>query len=163
MLGLEKFVENSEFQNSKLAMEQKVSWATIKTFIHELTYYFESIMKLNAVLLEELQSLLSKMDENQTQKGSNQNEIQMEETGDNKSENDVLVLFTKKENDLDFAKDNEIKESDQDDMVIERLSHLETKDEEQLQIDRFKKANQIGIKDKARISNVGVKMNLLCM
>ena len=110
-------------------MEQKVSWATIKTFIHELTYYFESIMKLNAVLLEELQSLLSKMDENQTQKGSNQNEIQMEETGDNKSENDVLVLFTKKENDLDFAKDNEIKESDQDDMVIERLSHLETNDD----------------------------------
>ena len=98
MLGLEKFVENSEFQYKyfiKLAMEQKVSWATIKTFIHELTYYFESIMKLNAVLLEELQSLLSKMDENQTQKGSNQNEIQMEETGDNKSENDVLVLFTK--------------------------------------------------------------------
>ena len=86
-------------------------------------------MKLNAVLLEELQSLLSKMDENQTQKGSNQNEIQMEETGDNKSENDVLVLFTKKENDLDFAKDNEIKESDQDDMVIERLSHLETNDD----------------------------------
>ena len=33
------------------------------------------------------------------------------------------------ENDLDFAKDNEIKESDQDDMVIERLSHLETNDD----------------------------------
>ena len=37
MLGLEKFMENSEFQYKyliKLAIDQKVSWATIKTLEH---------------------------------------------------------------------------------------------------------------------------------
>ena len=68
MLGLENFIENSEVRYKylvQLALNQKVSWTALKTFIHELTCDFEAAMKLSDVLLEELQSLHSKIVHNQ--------------------------------------------------------------------------------------------------
>ena len=133
MLGLEKFVENSEFQYKyliKLAMDQKVSWTTMRTFIHELVNDFESAMKLNEVLLEELQSLASKMTENKTQEIFDQTKVGMEER---KSESHVGILFSKKktiDEKLNFFGKNSTKKSYQEDLANESNSHLEPNDEE---------------------------------
>ena len=70
MLQTEKFVEDSEMQYKclvKLAMNNKVSWTSLKTFIHELTSDFKGAIKLNDVLLDELQSAHSKLADYQIQ------------------------------------------------------------------------------------------------
>ena len=62
----------TSFENSKvhfrylvkMALKQKVSWISLKTFLKELISSFESSKQLNEVLLEELQSLHSKTIEN---------------------------------------------------------------------------------------------------
>ena len=47
-----------------MALKEKVSWISLKTFLKELISSFESSKQLNEVLLEELQSLHSKTIEN---------------------------------------------------------------------------------------------------
>ena len=68
MLNFGENVENSE-EGFKylltLALNQKVSWTMLKGFLHELVSSLEASKKLNAVLLDELQSLHSKTIENQ--------------------------------------------------------------------------------------------------
>ena len=93
MLGFERFVEDSEFQYKhliKLAINQKVSWITIKPLICELMTDFKAAMKLNDILFNELQLLVSKKAENQ--KASNQTIFVMEETVENESDNEVTYF-----------------------------------------------------------------------
>ena len=55
----------------KLALNQKVSWIALKTFLKELISSFESSQQLNEVLLEELQLLHSQFaNERQTESES---------------------------------------------------------------------------------------------
>ena len=64
----------SSFENSKvhyrylvkMALNQKVSWIALKTFLKELISSFESSKQLNDVLLEELQLLHSHQTESRT-------------------------------------------------------------------------------------------------
>ena len=163
MLGLEKFVENSEFQYKyliKLAMDQKVSWTAMRTFIHELANDFESAMKLNEVLLEELQSLVSKMTENKTQEIFDQTKVGMEER---KSESHVEILFSKKktiDEKSNFFGKNSKKKSYQEDLANESNSHLEPNDEE-LQFIQSK-VNQIDNDDNAEsIEDAGEFGNIM--
>ena len=61
--------ENSEAHYRylvKLALNQKVSWIALKTFLKELISSFESSKQLNEVLLEELQLLHSHQSESRT-------------------------------------------------------------------------------------------------
>ena len=49
MLGLEKFVENSELQFKyliNLALNQKVTWTNLKTFLSDLTPTHQTTKKL---------------------------------------------------------------------------------------------------------------------
>ena len=49
-----------------MALNQKVSWTLLKTFLKELISSFESSKQLNEVLLEELQLLHSNQTESKT-------------------------------------------------------------------------------------------------
>ena len=60
----------------KLALNQKVSWPSLKIFLHDLTSTFESSKELNDVLLVELQLLHSKTILDQTKANNSEKGIQ---------------------------------------------------------------------------------------
>ena len=84
----------------KLALSQKVSWSSLKIFLHDLTSTFESSQELNVVLLEELQLLHSKTILDQTKVNISEKGIQTSQDVDTGTENDVVMirLFPKQEN-----------------------------------------------------------------
>ena len=113
-MNLDKNVKNSEEFSYlvNLALDQKVSWTMLKGFLNELVSSLEASKKLNAVLLDELQSLHSKTFENQfeanhessveEQETFNDTEDQevdaeVQDTVENGSDDDIMVLFTKQE------------------------------------------------------------------
>ena len=113
-MNLGKNVKNSEEFSYlvNLALDQKVSWTMLKGFLNELVSSLEASKKLNAVLLDELQSLHSKTFENQfeanhessveEQETFNDTEDQevdaeVQDTVENGSDDDIMVLFTKQE------------------------------------------------------------------
>ena len=75
----------------KLALCQKVSWPSLKIFLHDLTSTFESSKELNHVLLEELQSLHSKTIVDQTKVNSSEKGTQASQDVETVSENDVVT------------------------------------------------------------------------
>ena len=106
----------------RLALDQKVSWTKLKSFLGDLASTFETAKKLNDVLLDDLQSLHSKMVNYQTQEKANEAESEVQETLDN----EVMVLSTNQkitDNNLRFVESNTIEENSQgfDDFVDERL------------------------------------------
>ena len=106
----------------RFALDQKVSWTKLKSFLDDLASTFETAKKLNDVLLDELQALHSKMMNFQTQEKANETESEEQET----HENEVMVLSTNQkiiDNDLEFVESNTIEENSQgfDDFVDERL------------------------------------------
>ena len=113
-MNLDKNVKNSEEFSYlvNLALDQKVSWTMLKGFLNELVSSLEASKKLNAVLLDELQSLHSKTIENQSETmqsiAENKKETfnvtedkefdaEVKETAENGSDDEVMVLFTKQE------------------------------------------------------------------
>ena len=61
-----------------MALNQKVSWTSLKTFLKELISSFESSKQLNEVLLEELQLLHSNQTESKSiekETGEDENEV----------------------------------------------------------------------------------------
>ena len=83
----------------KLALKQKLSWSTLKLFLHELTSTLEASKQLNVILLEELQVLHSKTIDDQTQDTPDTIlEYKEQDTVENGSDDDeIMVLFTKQE------------------------------------------------------------------
>ena len=69
----------------QMALNQRVSWGKLKLFLHDLASTYETSKKLNDVLLDELQSLHVKANENESQA---QEIVQDDE---------VMVLFSKQE------------------------------------------------------------------
>ena len=70
----------------ELALSQKVSWLTLKPFLHELATTFEASKQLNVILLEELQILHSKIVANQKQETNDDIDGEVQETVENGSE-----------------------------------------------------------------------------
>ena len=105
-MSLNENINSSNFDLSslvKLALNQKVSWSTLKLFLHELTSTYETSKQLNVILLEELQILHSKTIVDQTQ--DTILEAKEQETVENGSnDEEIMVLFTKQE-----TIDNELK------------------------------------------------------
>ena len=106
----------------RFALDQKVSWTKLKSFLDDLASTFETSKNLNDVLLDELQALHSKMMNYQTQEKANETESEEQET----HENEVMVLSTNQkitDNNLRFVESNTIEENSQgfDDFVDERL------------------------------------------
>ena len=69
MTSIDKKIEKLELElklRVNLALEERVSWAKIKGLLDDMTSTYETAKKLNAVLLEELQSLHSKTIGNQS-------------------------------------------------------------------------------------------------
>ena len=147
MLGLETFIENSEVRYKyllQLALNQKVSWTAVKTFIRELTSDLETAMKLNNVLLEELQSLHSKILQNQQDETNKEIEVEQPDTLENGSEN-YFILPSKQErfgDELSYEENNATEKESEilDRFVIETTSleneiveesHLESNGNEQ--------------------------------
>ena len=75
----------------KFALSQKVTWPSLKMFLHDLTSTFESSKELNSVLLEELQLLHSKTILDQTKVNSSEKGIQTSQDVETVSENDVVT------------------------------------------------------------------------
>ena len=74
----------------KLALNQKVSWFGLKTFLHELTSTLETSKELNDVLLEELQILHSKTIKIQIQDTVNNTDAEVQEIAGNDIHNDEI-------------------------------------------------------------------------
>ena len=129
MFGLEQCIQNSDVGYKyliKLAMTQKVSWNALKTFIRELTSDLETAIKLNDILLQELESLHSKIIENEHQ----ENIFEEQETVKKGSENEVMVQFTKQDtigDELSFI-DHDSAEEEQDSINESEFEHQEMKD-----------------------------------
>ena len=97
MSGLEKFVQNSELQFKyliNLALNQKVTWSNLKSFLNDLTPTHQTSKKINDILLEELQNLHSKIIDNQARKNG-ETEADFEDFVKSGSDDDIMVLFTK--------------------------------------------------------------------
>ena len=106
----------------RFALDQKVSWTKLKSFLDDLASTFETSKKLNDVLLDELQALHSKMMNYQTQEKAKETESEEQET----HENEVMVLSTNQkiiDNDFKFVEGNTIVENSEgfDDYVDESL------------------------------------------
>ena len=75
---MEKLVENPEFGCKylvKMALNQKVSWTTLRIFLIDITKTFETSRQLNDVLLEELEALYSKVIESQINEKTIENDV----------------------------------------------------------------------------------------
>ena len=116
---MEKLVENPEFGCKylvKMALNQKVSWTTLKVFLTDITKSFETSRQLNNVLLEELEVLHSKVIESQSHEKTIENdagentsdfgEISFEENYATKVESQVFQF----DEDLDAFNDKDIPE-----------------------------------------------------
>ena len=158
MLNLRKNVENSEEEFKylvTLALHQKVSWAMLKGFLHELVSNLEASKKLNSVLLDELQSLHSKTIENQLevnhgkeveeQETFNEPDDQVfdaekQDTDDNGLDDEVMVLFTKQEtidDNLSFVEDISTEDDLQpEDNLTNETHKIETPQLDKLDIDQ---------------------------
>ena len=102
MLSLNESILSSNVELGslvKLALDQKVSWSTLKPFLHELTSTLEASKQLNVILLEELQVLHSKTIVDQTQDAPETIlEAKEQDTVVNGSDDEeIMVLFTKQE------------------------------------------------------------------
>ena len=124
----------------RLALDQKVSWTKLKSFLDDLASTFETAKKLNEVLLDEIQALHAKTINDPTQE-TDKTEPEEQEIDENGSEDDVMVLFTKQEtidDKLNFIADNEVEKSSEDfhDFVDNSLSleNIQTNGEEELQL-----------------------------
>ena len=102
-LNLKKKVTNIEVEFQllvQMALNQRVSWGKLKMFLHELASTYETSRKLNDVLLDELQSLHVKANENESQA---QEIVQDDE---------VMVLFSKQETIEDAILDDNVIQSE---------------------------------------------------
>ena len=109
MLEFMKNVENPGIEFFKylvkLTLNQKVSWTSLVTFLNDLTSTYEASKKLNAVLLEELQTLHLKTIDTQIQITNIENEEEEQE----RFGNDVTILSPKQEpfdEELSFIENN---------------------------------------------------------
>ena len=117
-----------------LALDQKVSWTMLKGFLFELTSTLEASKKLNAILVDELQLLHSKMIENKSQAIHEkaivgQNESETREIVENDTEDDVILMFSKQE-----TFNDEINTTTKTDVNIEERIH-DTSDNESISIE----------------------------
>ena len=106
MQNLERFCENSELGFKyllNLALNEKDSWGKLKIFLEDLTLTYETSKKLNKVLLDKLESMQSNENKN---KGST-DERKEEEIVENDSEDDLILMYSKKESFKDDASDVE--------------------------------------------------------
>ena len=145
---MEKLVENPEFGCKylvKMALNQKVSWTTLRIFLIDITKTFETSRQLNDVLLEELEFLHSKVIENQINEKNIENDVTgeqqdiLENTSDSgdisfeenyatKVESQVFQL----EEDLDAFNDKDIPEDVED--VQENIALPENEIETELSL-----------------------------
>ena len=136
MTSLNENINCSNFDLSslvKLALDQKVSWSTLKPFLHELTSTLEASKQLNVILLEELQVLHSKTIVDQTQ--DTILEAKEQDTVVNGSDDEeIMVLFTKQETIDDELKPIENFQTD-DDSYASNHHETEDNDDEVLQYD----------------------------
>ena len=109
MLEFMKNVENPGIEFFKylvkLTLNQKVSWNSLVSFLNDLTSSYEASKKLNAVLLEELQTLHLKTIDTQIQITNIENEEEEQE----RFGNDVTILSPKQEpfdEELSFIENN---------------------------------------------------------
>ena len=112
----------------KLALSQKVSWPSLKMFLHDLTSTFESSKELNSILLEELQLLHSKTILDQTKVNSSEKGIQTSQDADTGTKNDVVMirLFPKQETiDEVDSLDQQIQEQNPLDVIDVKLQQPE--------------------------------------
>ena len=112
----------------KLTLNQKVSWTSLVTFLNDLTSTYEASKKLNAELLEELQTLHLKTINTQIQITNIGNEEERERF-ENSVDEDVTILSSKQEpfdEELSFIENN----FSADHSVNEKISPPETNDGE---------------------------------
>ena len=104
----------------KLALNQKLSWSTLKLFLHELTSTLEASKQLNVILLEELQILHSKTIVDQTQDTPDTIlESKEQDNAENGSDDEeIMVLFTKQETIEDEHKPIDNHQTDDDSLAL---------------------------------------------